>query len=245
MGTQSTWGQCTDAPEAPNMFLNISFILLLFRLSHGQDTGYNNSCLFETEGLNRDGPKELDCPRFVIESTDLIWNMYRDFETIETYLRQFMVDDWESLSVMGEYIRGMDELINFTRTMLTAFPDMQIHIIDVFCEGNDEDGYKTTMPCINTGTHLGYHPVFGPPTGKTVTWYQIPNCFIKNSDGQWKYTAEISIPDYLSLYSQLGVAPPEESWVMPTDDCDQLFDWDTGYINPDLVPYPYQNNRQK
>ena len=97
-----------------------------------------------------------------------------------------MVDDWESLSIRGEYIRGMDELINFTRTMLTAFPDMQIHIIDVFCEGNDLDGYKTTMPCINTGTHLGYHPVFGEPTGKRVTWYQIPNCFIKNFDGQWK-----------------------------------------------------------
>ena len=27
--------------------------------------------------LNRDGPREFDCPRFVIESTDQIWNMYR------------------------------------------------------------------------------------------------------------------------------------------------------------------------
>ena len=52
-----------------------------------------------------------------------------------------------------------------------------------------------------------------------------------------RYTAEISMPDYLSLYSQLGAAPPEETWVMPTDDCDQLFDWETGYINPDLVPF--------
>ena len=40
------------------------------------------------------------------------------------------------------------------------------------------------------------------------------------------------MPDMLSLYSQLGVSPPVETWVMPTDDCNQLFDWDTGYINP-------------
>ena len=41
------------------------------------ETEYINSCLYEKEGLNRDGPKEFDCPRFVIESTDQIWNMYR------------------------------------------------------------------------------------------------------------------------------------------------------------------------
>ena len=43
----------------------------------GIETGYNNTCLWEKEGLNRDGPREFDCPRFVIESTDQIWNMYR------------------------------------------------------------------------------------------------------------------------------------------------------------------------
>ena len=51
-----------------------------------------------------------------------------------------------------------------------------------------------------------------------------------------RYTSEINMPDSLALYSQLGVSPPEEKWSMPTDDCNQLFDWDTGYINPKLVP---------
>jgi hypothetical protein len=62
------------------MLLYLSCLLLLSPFSAGQDvaeTGYNNSCLYEKEGLNRDGPKEFDCPRFVIESTDQIWNMYR------------------------------------------------------------------------------------------------------------------------------------------------------------------------
>merc|ERR1712156_848422 len=165
-------------------------------------TGYNNSCLWEKPGLNRDGPQEFDCPRFVIESTDQIWNMYRDPEIVKTYLHKYMVDDWESISSMGEYIRG----------------------------------YETTMPVIHTATHTGYHPTFGPPTNKTATWYGVPNCFIKKIDGQWKYTSEVNMPDNLSLYSQLGVSPPEETWSVPTDDCNQPFDWDTGYINPTLVP---------
>ena len=65
-----------------NMLLHMSCLLLLSSLSisAGQDwaeTGYNNSCLYQNEGLNRDGPQDFDCPKFIIESTDQIWNMYR------------------------------------------------------------------------------------------------------------------------------------------------------------------------
>merc|ERR1711970_1134872 len=226
------------------MLLCLVSLLFLSGLGSCQETGYNNSCLYEKEGLNREGPREFDCPKFVIESTDQIWNMYRDFDTIESYLRKYMTDDWESLENSGVFIKGMDALIELVNVTLEAFPDMRIHIVDTFCEGNDIDGYKTTMPCINTATHLGYHPVFGPPTGKTVTWYGIPNCFIKNFNGQWKYTSEIYIQDYLSLYSQLGVEPPEDTVEVPTDDCNQLFDWNTGYINENLVPYQQRRNKQ-
>ena len=43
----------------------------------GEPTGYNNSCLWRDAGLNRDGAKNFDCERFVIDSTDQLWNMYR------------------------------------------------------------------------------------------------------------------------------------------------------------------------
>jgi hypothetical protein len=99
-----------------------------------------------------------------------------------------MVDDWESISPMGEYVRGMDELIRLVNITLMAFPDIQLHIVDTFCEGNDIDGYKTTMPVIHTATHLGYHPVFGSPTGKTATWYGVPNCFIALMDSGSKFS---------------------------------------------------------
>ena len=102
-------------------------------------------------------------------------------------MRQYMTEDWESITVMGEYLRGMDQLIELVNTTLVAFPDIKLHIVDSFCEGNDIDGYKTSMPVLHTATHTGPHPVFGPPTGKRAAWYGVPNTFIKNIDGQWKY----------------------------------------------------------
>merc|ERR1719376_1061894 len=128
------------------IFLAYSLILMPLA-SYGQvTTGYNNSCLYEQEGLNLEGPTEFDCPKFVIESTDQIWNMYRDFDKIESYLRQYMTDDWESISVMGEYVRGMDELIRLVNVTLIAFPDIQLHIVDTFCEGNDIQDYNASDP---------------------------------------------------------------------------------------------------
>ena len=123
-----------------------------------------------------------------------------------------MVEEWESITFMGEYIKGMENLTALVLNTLTAFPDIKLHIVDTFCEGNDIDGYKTTMPVIqinklftkqtkgaqkkqrkyqpkkviHTATHLGHHPLFGAPTGKALTWYGVPNSFVKNINGNWK-----------------------------------------------------------
>ena len=59
-----------------------------------------------------------------------------------------MVEDWESITFMGEYIKGMENLTALVLNTLNAFPDIKLHIVDTFCEGNDIDGYKTTMPVI-------------------------------------------------------------------------------------------------
>merc|ERR1712031_21337 len=144
MGSQS-WKR-----HQPKMKIFALFSLCIFSAVQAQffgvETGYNNTCLWEKEGLNREGPREFDCPRFVIESTDQIWNMYRDPELIKFYLRKYMVDDWESISPMGEYLRGYEKLEPLVLDTMIAFPDIKLHIVDTFCEGNDIDGYKTTMP---------------------------------------------------------------------------------------------------
>ena len=51
-----------------------------------------------------------------------------------------------------------------------------------------------------------------------------------------RYTAEVNMPDTMSLYAQLGAPPPRSAHAVPTADCHQLFDSDTGHIHPALVP---------
>ena len=60
---------------------------------------------------------------------------------------------------------GIDQLKAMVAKVMTAFPDIRIHITDCFCVGNDVDGYKTTMPDILTGTNTG-PSTYGPATGK-------------------------------------------------------------------------------
>ena len=84
----------------------------------------------------------------LVEIYPLLWQFVADPATIKSYLHKYMVDDWESITFMGEYIKGMENLTALVLNTLTAFPDIKLHIVDTFCEGNDIDGYKTTMPVI-------------------------------------------------------------------------------------------------
>ena len=44
-------------------------------------------------------------------------SFFLDWDTIEAYLRLYMVEDWESISGMGEYVRGMDKLLELGRKL--------------------------------------------------------------------------------------------------------------------------------
>ena len=56
---------------------------------------------------------------------------------MERYVRQYMAEDWESISVLGEYVRGLEAVLELVNITLTAFPDLKLHIVDSFCEGED------------------------------------------------------------------------------------------------------------
>ena len=77
-------------------------------------------------------------------------------------------------------------MIHVWKFLLLHIAHMTCHDNDSCCLGNDISGYRTTMPVIHTATHLGPHPVLGPPSGKTASWYGVPNTFIRNIGGQWK-----------------------------------------------------------
>ena len=53
-----------------------------------------------------------------------------------------MAEDWESISVLGEYVRGLEAVLELVNITLTAFPDIKLHILDSFCEGEDKKYFK-------------------------------------------------------------------------------------------------------
>ena len=69
-------------------------------------------------------------------------SLFADPDTVEHYIRQYMAEDWESISVLGEYSRGLEAVLELVNITLTAFPDIKLHILDSFCEGEDKKYFK-------------------------------------------------------------------------------------------------------
>ena len=83
---------------------------------------------------------------------------------------------------------------------------IRIQILDCFCVGDEDIGFKCSMPDLLTGTNLG-ESAFGPPTGRKVMYRGNVNSILAKTDGGvWKYIEEFAVHDEWSLMTQLGVA---------------------------------------
>jgi len=192
----------------------------------------NNSCM-DASTAPPIGPKTFDCRRFVIESTDATWHAKTWAETEEA-IHKYFAEDWQSVRAFGEIIDGREGLKSFMKDWLKGFPDVFIYVSDLFCEGNDIVGYKTTMPYVLTATNTG-PSVYGAATGRRVQYHGLANCYIKKIDGRWQYTNEWDVPDMWSFLTQLNVSidslqHPEQD-LMTVDECKPLFEWGSGNMN--------------
>merc|ERR1719316_2311482 len=113
----------------------------------------SNACAHWYTIPKPEAPKTFDCPAFVIKSTDDTWHT-RDWATTSWAIDTYFIPEWQSMS-----------------DWLGGFPDVFIRVADIFCDGNDEAGYKTTMPYVLTATHTGWSKAWGEPTGKKVQYH--------------------------------------------------------------------------
>eukprot|EP00931_Biecheleriopsis_adriatica_P084158 TRINITY_DN5789_c0_g1_i4.p1 TRINITY_DN5789_c0_g1~~TRINITY_DN5789_c0_g1_i4.p1 ORF type:complete len:255 (+),score=54.41 TRINITY_DN5789_c0_g1_i4:64-828(+) len=193
----------------------------------------NNSCMDGSTAPPATGPKTFDCRRFVIDSTDATWHAKTWAETEEA-IHKYFAEDWQSVRAFGEIINGREGLKSFMKDWLKGFPDVFIYVSDLFCEGNDNVGYKTTMPYVLTATNTG-PSVYGAATGRQVQYHGLANCYIKKIDGRWQYTNEWDVPDMWSFLMQLNVSidslkhPTKD--LMTVDECKPLFEWGSGKMN--------------
>jgi predicted ester cyclase len=164
-----------------------------------------------------------DCPAWVVRTTDAVWKPDLDAASVNASLEEYFFSGWSSVSSFGIEHHGMAALKELVWRTKRAFPDLRIHVTDVFCTGNDVDGYKTTMPDVLTGTNTG-PSAYGPPTGRSFAYNGIAVCYVQKVGGRWQYVSEWVVHDELALVRQLGfdnlsaaVHPPAGASAAPHD----------------------------
>jgi len=187
----------------------------------------DNSCLLEQslQPPTDDAPASFlaECAEWVIRTTDLVWNS-DDRTSVNETLETYFHEDFTSHGSFGTQYTGIAALKEAVASTMSAFPDLEIHISDAYCIGNDIDGYKTVMPDQLTGTNLGASS-YGPATGKKVNYTGIALTYVQKNEetGEWQYVAEWVLHDELSLVSQLGLmgtATLPNTTSHPNTDCD-------------------------
>lgn len=151
----------------------------------GAEELYREEPFSHDEYIKDDG--ELDVPAFIIRTTYEIWDMQMAGRINDYYHEDCVIHEGA-----GETIEGADAIIESTLATQSAFPDLEVKILDIIWQGNKDEGYKTSMPSYLTGTNTG-HSEYGPPTGKELNRSNnmaIANCLIEKIDGRWQYTEE-------------------------------------------------------
>ncbi|MBT4290867.1 MAG: hypothetical protein HOD92_26375 [Deltaproteobacteria bacterium] len=141
---------------------------------------YINNCQLKT-------PEEV--ARLFREYTAVIW----DYKLIGK-IYDFYGDNVVIYREGGNDMVGVQDVINDTLAYIAAFPDLSFEFLDIYCDGNEQDGYRFGQVVEFKGTNLG-HSKYGPPTGKSLVkdgkgTLDICECLIKYVNGRWRMHTE-------------------------------------------------------
>ena len=71
---------------------------------------------------------------------------------------------------------GRSEVKAFARTLMSTFPDLGLHVDEVYWMGNDTDGYSVSVRWTASGSHRGYG-FYGKPTGRRVSMWGLSQLY--------------------------------------------------------------------
>lgn len=138
-----------------------------------------NNCELKT-------PQEV--ARLFEDFTRTLW----DFKLVGR-IHDFYCDNITINREGGNDLIGSEDVVVNTLQLMAAFPDLKLKFIDIFAEGNENDGYSFGQAIYFDGTNTGYSK-FGAPTGKSLSAGEVClglcECRVEKVDGRWKIVEE-------------------------------------------------------
>ena len=104
----------------------------------------------------------FDVDRFVRDNLDQLWNR-RNYDVLSTVYDA-------NLAFQGPTNRafsGVKPYREFLSSIVSAFPDLELQVDEVYWMGNDKDGYLTSERWSAVGTHSGAG-IYGDPTDRSI-----------------------------------------------------------------------------
>ncbi|MFK7801933.1 MAG: ester cyclase [Anaerolineae bacterium] len=164
-------------------------------------------------------PKFRDIVDYIIKITHEIWEE-RAIGALYDYYATAMI-----IHTSDGDIVGRDKVVEGTIQTLAAYPDRRLYGDEVIWTGNDDDGWFSSHRLIHEGHNWGTS-VYGPPTGKKVTYRAVADCAVKDN----VIYEEWLVRDELALLSQLGLngfdvakamvakdQRPQRSFIVPSE----------------------------
>ena len=104
----------------------------------------------------------FDVDQFARETINSLWNA-GDFDVLSSSYEH----DFGFAGPTDRAFAGAVNYKQFLLSLLQSFPDLDVHVDEVYWMGNDREGYLTSERWSAEGTHTGAG-LYGEPTGKTV-----------------------------------------------------------------------------
>jgi len=166
-----------------------------------------NRCL-----ANRLADAGQACASFVVNATDGVWHPSRTDDEVEEAFWRDYAPSFRSHNSKGIIRAGLSKAIAATFATRQAFPDLRVHVANVVCDGNDQDGYKSSATKVFLGTNGGDSPTYGRATNRAVSYASITNSLIVRdpATGDFRFKAEWDLRDELYLLEQLGKIQDDE-----------------------------------
>ena len=168
--------------------------------------GFRKKLEYYVDHCRLNAPEEV--ARLFKEYTLLVW----DYKLVGR-IYDFYTDNAIMYVEDGKTVVGVEQVVADTLAFTSSVPDNESWFIDIFAEGNPEDGYYFLQSTRCVGTSLGPSGS-GAPTGRSLSeggrdCIGLCECHVEKVNGEWKITEEWMVRSGRAIAHVMTPGTPE------------------------------------